>query len=298
MRHVLTVIFVIMVILLMLTFCSPITITSSTPTVDNTVSINSFSAKVEITPTPEPENIIVIDAKEIEVRNLLSDIGYIEPSSIPEAEEKIAECEEYIQAMIVGISDKYGTDEYPKYFAIIEPSLTNTVEVYRQYLDDIEEMTIASELLELWAQRSAEYPEATQVWKYLKDEIGLSDICCAGIMGNLMCETGDQNLNIHPYTYDSSGAYYGICQWSARFYSEIHGADLQTQLEFLKNTIENEIDTFGYAYGGNFYYDDFKELTTPEAAAEAFARCYERCAPSTIYYRQMCAVEAYEYFTS
>ena len=95
-----------------------------------------------------------------------------------------------------------------------------------------------------WATKAAEYPAATQIWRYMKD-LGWNDYVCAGIMGNLMAEVGGQTLDIQYWLYGKN--YYGMCQWS-KGYSEIWGADLATQCDFLRDTIKYEIDTFGYAY--------------------------------------------------
>ena len=95
-----------------------------------------------------------------------------------------------------------------------------------------------------WAQIEKEYPVAAKVWNYLK-LCGWNDYVCAGVMGNLMRETGGDTLNLKPTLYDSSRAYYGICQWSKRYCHEVQGKDLDYQLDYLKTTIEKEFLTFG-----------------------------------------------------
>ena len=149
-----------------------------------------------------------------------------------------------------------------------------------------------------WNERMEEYPVATTIWKYLKD-LGYNDYVCAGIMGNIMVEVGGQTLNIRHDAYDASGYYYGICQWNRGSYKSVHGTNLNTQLEFLKNTIKYEFDTFGKAYGGSdFKYQNFLDLTNEQDAAYAFAKCYERCAAEYYGIRKTCATKALEYFTS
>lgn len=98
----------------------------------------------------------------------------------------------------------------------------------------------------------SQYPSATYVWLYLKD-LGYNDYVCAGIMGNIMAETGGNTLDINPGLYSKSGNYYGICQWSIS-YKEVWNCDLETQCDFLKNTIQYEFDTFGYKYKTDFNY--------------------------------------------
>lgn len=144
-----------------------------------------------------------------------------------------------------------------------------------------------------WSEKEAEYPEATQIWTYLKN-LGYNDYVCAGILGNIMAEAGGSTLNIQPLV---QGGFYGICQWN-QAYSEVWGASLEEQLDFLRDTIEYELDTFGYAYGKDFDYGAFLQLTDEKDAALAFSKCYERNAPSSYNIRQVNATKALEYFTS
>lgn len=167
------------------------------------------------------------------------------------------------------------------------------IDVYQARVDEIyEEMGLIS--LEI---KMAEYPEATTVWVYMK-KLGWNDYVCAGIMGNLMAECGGQTLALQPTIYNPSKYFYGMCQWSKEYYGEIHGADLETQCNFLRDTIQFEIDTFGYAYKKNFNFEAFLELTNEQDAAKAFAQTYERCADWTYGVRQRCATMAYDYFVN
>ena len=144
-----------------------------------------------------------------------------------------------------------------------------------------------------WASKEAEYPEATYVWRYMKN-LGWNDYVCAGIMGNMMAEVGGQTLNLQPRL---QGTYYGICQWS-RGYSEVWGADLATQCNFLRDTIKYEIDTYGFKYYKGFKYVNFLNLTNEREAALAFAKSYERCASFSYEVRQSNATKALNYFTN
>lgn len=136
-----------------------------------------------------------------------------------------------------------------------------------------------------------EYPVATYVWSYLK-ELGYNDYVCAGIMGNLMIETGGYTLNLDPYAY--GGDYYGICQWSAYYCPGIQGADLDTQLNYLANTIEYEINVYGFNYSSTMDYNEFLQMANAGEAAKVFGQCYERGAGSDV--RAECAYAAYAYF--
>ena len=152
---------------------------------------------------------------------------------------------------------------------------------------------IYDSLVARWSEKEAEYPEATQIWTYLKN-LGYNDYVCAGILGNIMAEAGGNTLNIQPLV---QGGFYGICQWN-QAYSEVWGASLEEQLDFLRDTIKYELDTFGYAYGKDFNYGAFLQLTDEKDAALAFSKCYERNAPSSYNVRQVNATKALEYFTS
>lgn len=136
-----------------------------------------------------------------------------------------------------------------------------------------------------------EYPVATYIWNYLQG-LGYNDYVCAGIMGNLMIETGGYTLNLDPYAY--GGDYYGICQWSAYYCPGIQGADLDTQLNYLANTIEYEINVYGFNYSSTMDYDEFLQMTDAGEAAKVFGQCYERGAGSDV--RAECAYAAYAYF--
>lgn len=117
------------------------------------------------------------------------------------------------------------------------------------------------------------YDNATIIWNYMKS-LGWNDAVCAGIMGNIMAEVGGNTLNVNPYLYNPSGYYYGICQWNKSAYGKIHGASLEAQLNYLRDTIQYEMNTYGKRYGG---YAGFLAITDAGYAAKAFADSYERC---------------------
>ena len=146
----------------------------------------------------------------------------------------------------------------------------------------------------LWTAKSVEYPAATEIWRYMKS-LGWNDYVCAGIMGNLMTEVGGQTLNIR-YTASSSN-YYGMCQWN-RAYSQIWGAGLESQCEFLGDTIKYEFDTYGFKYQKGFNFNSFLNMTDAQQAALAFAKCYERCGSGSYGVRQNNAIKAYNYFVN
>lgn len=144
-------------------------------------------------------------------------------------------------------------------------------------------------------EKELEYPHATYIWKYFS-KLGYNDYVIAGIMGNLMSEVGGQTLNIQYWLY-GEGGYYGMCQWSEKYYPEIQGVDnLEEQCAFLENTIKYEIDTFGYRYKKGFNYDAFLALEDERQAAYAFSVSYERCASFSYNIRKSNATKALNYF--
>ena len=138
-----------------------------------------------------------------------------------------------------------------------------------------------------------EYPVAYSIWEYL-DNLGYNDYVKSGIIGNLMAEVGGQTLNLKPMVY--SGGYYGICMWSLYYCPNVNGKDLQGQLDYLKMTIKQEFDNYGFCYQNGFNYEKFLNLQNSRQAALAFAECYERCHPASNYVRQNNADIAYDYF--
>lgn len=144
-----------------------------------------------------------------------------------------------------------------------------------------------------FAEKEKEYPAATTIWKYFKQQ-GYNDYVCAGIMGNLMTEVGGQTLALKPYS--SSENYYGMCQWN-KAYLEVWGADILTQCKFLDKTMKYEFNTYGYKYKKGFNFNAFLSLQDSRAASQAFASCYERCSTASYSQRQNNAIKAYNYFT-
>lgn len=174
--------------------------------------------------------------------------------------------------------------------AKIEHNNANVAMIFYQSVYD--EKLIALEEAR-WESKKKEYPEATYVWRYMKD-LGWNDYVCAGIMGNLMIETGGNTLALNP---TAGTTYYGICQWS-KGYKGVQGVSLEKQCDYLRDTIKNEFDTYGFIYKKNFNFDSFLKLTDAQQAAAAFAQCYERCGSVSYKLRQKNAIIAYNYYVS
>jgi hypothetical protein len=142
-----------------------------------------------------------------------------------------------------------------------------------------------------------EYYYAAKVWAYFK-KLGFSDDVTAGIIGNMMVETGGGTLNLKPTSYSASGSYYGLCQWSLYYSPHMADTSFETQLDYLITDMPNQFKTFGKLYKSGFTYDKFLALDTPAAAALAFAKVYERCASGSYGLRQEAARNAYDYFAN
>ena len=138
-----------------------------------------------------------------------------------------------------------------------------------------------------WLMRFNQYPYATYIWIYLTQQLGYNDAVAAGIIGNCMAEVGGQTLNIQ-YWIGGSG-YYGMCQWSRRYFPGVIGADLPNQCQFLANTMNRQ---FGSSLS------NFLNLQDPSNAALMFAKKYERCSSASYGVRQRNAMNAYNFFTA
>ena len=154
-----------------------------------------------------------------------------------------------------------------------------------------DERTLNTEAIKNWTDKYETYPYATYIWLYLTKQLGYSDIVAAGILGNIMAETGGGTLNIQYwlYGYDDPN-YYGMCQWHKTWYSEVVGTDLIFQCDFLAATIQEAIPSAGCTF------EQFLGLRDVRDAAFLFAVGYEKCASSTYAIRQEFAQIAYNYF--
>ena len=147
---------------------------------------------------------------------------------------------------------------------------------------------------------TSQYIVAEEIWGYLKS-YGWSDEVCAGIMGNIMVESGGLTLDItyHNKTaVNKYGRFYGICMWSLAYTPKgFEGASVKEQCEYLRDTLYNQFKTFGYYYYPGFNADTFLKMKNINDIALAFAKCYEICGAGGDYAkRQNCAQIAYNYF--
>ena len=233
----------------------------------------------------EVEEVIVLDVVEIE---------RVDPATQAEAEAACAVVEERLEHAL-NVYNSLIEMGYPEDHPAVVLAAT---EVENNEADKTHYKKLIGEFRKArkWAQHAAEYPAATEIWLYMKN-LGWSDAVCAGIMGNLMAEVGGQTLNINYGLYSSSGSYYGMCQWSNRYYGSIHGMGLRAQCNFLRDTIKKELDTYGYMYKSGMNFSKFLSISSPSEAALCFAKAYERCGSGSYNVRQRNAQVAYDYFT-
>lgn len=241
---------------------------------------------VENTPIMDaaPATQSVLESSELLINEpvLFTDIQYESPITYQEAidgRDLMQQCITELEELIA--SDEYSDQATQDMQAEVERLLCARTE----FEEDIDRF-------DTWI---AEYPHAATVWFHLRS-YGYSQEVTAGILGNMMVETSGGTLGIKPMIYDANRAYYGVCQWSLYYYPQARDLDLDGQLTLLLNTIEKEFKTFGFCYKSGFTYDDFLNLESPEDAALAFAKVYERCAKFSYSSRQRASRVAYEYF--
>ena len=234
------------------------------------------------------------EVKVPEVLKHFKEMTYVESNDKAVLTAELETCKDYEFRLINLMNNKDFVDE--RY--LVEEELIDVRGLISEYQEQVSAIEAEEARIEaMWSEKSGEYPVATQVWRYMKEELGWNDYVCAGVMGNMMAEVGGQTLNLQPYLYGHSGAnYYGLCQWSSRYYPSIQGADVDTQLDFLASTVKKELDTYGYLFRSGLDYEAFCNLTDAEDAAMAFAKAYERCGSGSYGVRQTNALKAYNYF--
>ena len=234
------------------------------------------------------------EVKVPEVLKHFKEMTYVESNDKAVLTAELETCKDYEFRLINLMNNKDLVDERH----LVEEELIDVRGLISEYQEQVSAIEAEEARIEaMWSEKSGEYPVATQVWRYMKEELGWNDYVCAGVMGNMMAEVGGQTLNLQPYLYGHSGAnYYGLCQWSSRYYPSIQGADVDAQLDFLASTVKKELDTYGYLFRNGLDYEAFCNLTDAEDAAMAFAKAYERCGSGSYGVRKTNALKAYNYF--
>ena len=236
-------------------------------------------------PTEPEEVVIILDTVVVES---------VEPTTYDEANSLLDEAtkrQETAQMVLDGLTELGYEPDHPAIvmaYAELE-NRTADVAYYQEKQAEWEE-------IHKWEVRASEYPVATQVWLFLKEELGYSDAACAGVIGNMMAECGGHTLNLQWDLYNAS-YHYGLCQWSSRYYPEMQGTSLEEQLAFMAVSFPKVIDKYGYLYQRGMKHEQFKVMDDCGDAAIAFCVIYERPGGSQNYRRGL-AEEAYNYFTN
>lgn len=241
---------------------------------------------------PAPAHVCEVTVIYVEEKLEPTNLFFIETDDINELKQLMEDCTKRKKSAstIIENAKALGYEENHSIIKLAKKEYENASSLWKQYRSIYDEI-----LGPVWIERMNEYPVATTVWLYLK-ELGYSDYICAAIMGNLMAEVGGQTLNLDYQLYSSGDGYYGICQWSKKYFPEIHGADLLTQCDYLRDNIEYEINTFGFLYKKSFGYEKFLNMVNVRDAALAFAKTYERCGTGSYSVRQKNAEKAYDYY--
>lgn len=242
---------------------------------------------VETEPTePEPV-VIVLDTVVVE---------RVEPTTYDEANASLeAAITRYEVAITVldGLTTLGYADDHPA-AVMAKTDIENAnadVEYYQEQFEIWEEK-------HKWEVRASEYPVATQVWLYMKNELGYNDIVCAGIMGNMMAECGGCWTSDLDWDIRSSSGY-GMIQWLGGRRSQlflVYGENptIEDQLNFMHDELYG---TDGITWQvSQWQLDKIMNASTPEECAYAFACYFERCAEEHRAPRRGYARTAYEYF--
>ena len=263
---------------------SPVTTFSE----DYIPSETTFPVDTEPTESTEPEVVVIILDPVVVER--------VEPTTYDEANaslEKAIARQELTNTIYQGLITLGYADDHPA-VAMAKTDIENAdadVAYYQEQFEIWEEK-------HKWEVRASEYPIATQVWLYMKNELGYSDIVCAGIMGNMMaecggCWTSDLDWDVH----SSSG--FGMIQWLGGRKQQLfsiygNNPSVEDQLNFMHDELYG---TDGITWQvSQSQLDKIMNAETPEECAYAFACYFERCGEGHRAPRRGYARRAYEYF--
>lgn len=259
------------------------------------ITTEPIASQAQTIETTVPETTVPTELIPSLAEPLRTDLVYIADLSKEENVAYRIEITNYITELFSLLADLDITAwDYLEVSNEITEKITTLQDLDTQYLNDYLAIEAAEQEQAKWDVRWAEYPVATQVWLYLKNEMGYSDHAAAGIIGNMMAECGGHTLDLKWGAYNPS-KHYGLCQWSSRYYPEMQGATLEEQLEFMKESFPEVIDRYGYLYTKGFDYEQFITMDDCGDAAIAFCVIYERPGGSQNYRRGL-AQKAYDYF--
>ena len=237
---------------------------------------------------PKPAEVAVIE-ETIDINTLqniyFQDIQYYECTTSAEALAEITRINAYITQL------RNCVLEIPAASEIFIVEIERMQQLKTAYKTDYTDLYAYEEK---WAKRAEEYPIATYVWLYMKNNFGWSDVVCAGVMGNIMGEIG-RDMKFEKWNHKIP---YGMFQWLGGRRKDIHriyGEEptIDEQLEFMFDEL--------YGTDGvrkqvtNKQRDAILNSKTPEEVAMAFCRYFERPGGTGLC-RKGYARKAYEYF--
>jgi hypothetical protein len=242
-------------------------------------------------PTDEPQAIYMAAEIEMITQHPYVYESFGSKSYLEDAIAKISSYQNYLELRKENLPAEAEDFEYC--IVLLNNTISDLQTLTDTYRTEIE-MIIAEE--EQWAKKAEEYPIATYVWLYMKNNFGWSDVVCAGVMGNIMGEIG-RDMKFEKWNHRIP---YGMFQWLGGRRQDIHriyGEEptIDEQLEFM----------FDELYGTDGVRQQLSDAKrekilngkTPESVAQMFCDWFERPG-GTGKCRQGYARRAYEYFTS
>ena len=272
-------------------------ITTSPSDIPTAPTTEATTESTTVPTTAPTEPTVVITIEEL-VQESFQDIEYVEPQNKDEAINYITLLDEYIQE-IYCVNSKYFEDpDTAESYAIVSAEVERIMAIQEQYTNDIAVFEEEERIAAHWEKCAAEYPAATEVWLYMKNEFGWSDIVCAGIVGNMMAECGGCWSSDLDWDINASHGL-GMIQWIGgrrREIISIYGKNpsIEEQLLFMRDEL----------YGTNgvtkqvqdWQLEKIMNAETPEDCAYYFAHYFERCNDEHKPPRRGYARRAYNYF--
>ena len=246
------------------------------------------------TPTVEVEVPVVEDTEPIHPPIIFVSYSYIEGLSRIEIENQITALYDYISYL----------ENACQIYSEVAAEIANVKEIISQYESRLAEII---EKENHYNRCYAEYPLATTIWFYMKENFGWSDAVCAGVMGNIMAEVGGGSpegaLLLTAWESDSPHGL-GLFQWTGTnkdsrrmkikaTYGEHPTIEEQLQFMYYEVTGSNE------TIASPRYCEELSVMFTcdsPERNAMIFAIWFEGCNSAYRYPRQSYARYAYNYF--
>ena len=250
-------------------------------------TISEVNIPSETAPSEVEEPVVILDPVAIK---------RVEPATEEEANaclEKTCERLTIAETIRDGLFS-LGYEENHPAIILVNSEIENTNEEIKYYKKELAKW----EEIRKWEKRAAEYPVATRVWRYMKEEFGWSDTVCAGIMGNLMAECGGCWTSDLNYSVNSKNGL-GMVQWigSRRKQLVRHYGENPTVEEQLKFMYDELYGTNGVTRQvSKSQFNKIMNASSPEECAMAFATYYERCAEQHRSPRKGYARTAYKYF--